>query len=145
MPGAITGEALSHSLAEAIAPLQALSDRIDTELAELNTKRAELMAGRRRVQSIIRQATGSKPKPVVAGRGGIAPARQDELAAWLKTNLDGQDFNAPDLLRRDDFHYSSRSPYLSKTLSILHQQGIIRLVHTGHATHGNRTKIWRLT
>jgi len=117
-----------------------------TELREEYLARdGELKASVSKAKRLIAaNQTKPGPKPKTGKPKAVSGTAQDELEAWLREHVDGQDFIMPELYERKDWLGLS-SAYGSALMNALHKRGTVRLVKTGHPERGARTKIWRLT
>lgn len=165
MPGDPTPLAkVDKAIADIFAPLRkqvALIDealeRIEEEkadlVAELNEERDGYKAARAKAMRII-AANDRKPKTKTkrgasSPRMGVAPEKIDALAAYIRANVDGEQFAGPKLLERRDFTAKTglgHPSQVSKALGVLHERGVLRLVRSGGIEGlGNRVKVWEVT
>lgn len=141
--------------------IEAILEPLRRQDAELQSKRAELRAElealnrqRAKVGGILRAAEKSlgvvqPPKRKRGARGGGRPGqsseRIDELETWLRANVNGDEFTAPEIIGRREFEpLHMEKSYLSKALLELHSRGTIRLVRTGGPGQKGRTRTWKV-
>lgn len=150
MPGAPTPQELEATLDAILAPLREQVEIIDAEIAALEVRRAELREMRAKPARIIaatersgHYASKQQKQPVKSAAGKPSETKLNELEDYLRASVDGEDFNVPELVEREDWLGLSSS-YTNGLLNALHERGSIRLVRTGHPEWGQRTKIWKV-
>lgn len=126
------GERFDRTLREVTQPLIAQFNELKLEIEVREAELAELRAARLRLTTIIRQIDPAlapkKEQPKAAPT--VSQATVEAVFAWVKENLNGDEFHASGLLRREDFDVTSQSQ-VAKSLVVLHEQGRIRLVRQG--------------
>ena len=126
-------ERLDKELREITGPLMEQLKDIDGEIEGMATELSELRAHRTKLITIARQINPELvPKKVTVKKEAatISDEKVAEVWAWLRTNVNGDEFYASGILKRDDFDVTSQSQ-LSKALVALHDRGNIRLVRQG--------------
>jgi DNA-binding transcriptional ArsR family regulator len=122
---------------EAIAAHERTIEQHKVEIAALRQQRAKPA----RVLAAAQRPPGKKPGPKKnGGPTGVAPEKLDQLTDWLRANLNGEAFHASGIDRREDFTLMSQAT-LSHALSVLADQGVIRLDHRG----SGGAKFYKLT
>lgn len=139
---------LERSIDSFLDVLRAQVDEVERERAELKAEYqrsdAELKASVAKAKRLISANARPDAKPAKPKKGRQAgEKRLDALETYLRASVNGSEFMIPELRERDDWIGVSDS-YASSLLNVLHERGVVRLVRTGHPTHGARTKTWRL-
>lgn len=154
--GLPTVDSIDASLAELAAPYREMLEAIEADLAVAQSVVNLLRENRNKVRTALRAVDptfepdhGHKPGvPKKGGRAAAVAGRRTtdqamELLARLKESgvLNGAEFTASDLSRRDDWPWSQS--YSSAILAELHTRGVVRLDQVGGPT-GN-AKLYVLT
>jgi DNA-binding transcriptional ArsR family regulator len=119
-----------------LTPLRETLARIDAEIAEHEAAIARLKQARAKPARILAaaertpKAPGPKPGAKKTSNAGVAPDKLAALTDWLHANTNGEAFHASGIDRREDFTLMSQAT-LSHALSVLADQGVIRLDHRG--------------
>jgi len=125
-------ERLNASLREITQPLVAQLREVELEIEVREGELKELREARQRLVTIARQIDPElAPKKVVAKKESavISDEKVNEVYEWLRTNMNGDEFYASGITRREDS--PSSQSQVSKALTVLHERGQIRLVRQG--------------
>jgi hypothetical protein len=150
MPGSL--EDLDRFIEDALAPLRERAEAIDLELAELETRKTELRAAAGKIRRLISANAAKTPGPKsnarTARKSVASDERADELAGYLRSTFNGNEFTSLDFRDRDDFKPLKMShSYVTNAINRLHSRHTLQLVRVGVPGRigGNRTKVWKLT
>ena len=128
-------EHIDARLREITRPIMVELESTDENIAAREEELKELRAVRTRLVGIARQIDpGLVPKKEHPSKPRtLAPVSEErvrEVLAWLRVNTDGGEFYGAGLIADKSFTLMSGS-HLAKTLKLLHERELIRLVRTG--------------